>query len=752
MLPCGIILIAATAIRLPAAQAASPRTVLAVYCSAEEVPANRARDEAIRRALRSRPHEPVEYFAEYLESDRVPEREASLALREYIGRKYRGQRIDLVLAITDAALQFVLRHRQALFPAAPIVYQGSLIPDAGVRDAGPGLTGVVSGAGFGETVDLALKLHPSTTRVFVIAKRPEVPIESLRAELRLFERRTTVTYLTAGSVSDLMRAVAVVPETSVILYVRHSDTAAWHDSAEVARVVTEASRAPVYVAADGHLGTGAVGGVVQTTEALATRIGEISRQVLDGTPPTAIPIEHAPLVPTFDWRQLRRWGIDDGLLPAGSVIRFRELTTWERHRTAILAVLTVLLVQSGLIATLLFERRTRLRSQVALRESEERTGIAGVSLGVGFWTWEPDDDRLWITRQCAWLLGTDSKKPLSLDAFLDAVRPHFGESARHAFERAVMSGTAYDGEWPVAREDGSVRWIAAATRPSVDSRGRRHVTGVLMDVTARKGAELQAEEQRRELAHLGRVAMLGEMSAALAHELRQPLMAIRSYAQGSLRLIAGRPPALEKLRQSLEAILRAEKHAGGVIDRARALLKREEPRSEELDVNDIVRETLELASVELHGGAVAPTTHLARGLPTVSGDRIELQQVLMNVLMNAYDAMTRMAAHDRRLVVTTSSHEGEVHVRVSDSGPGIAADRIERVFDPFVTTKQDGLGLGLAICRSIVRSHGGEIRAFNNPGGGSTFDISLPRTSPDLACGGNTGAETGEPLSSHRGG
>ena len=396
----------------------------------------------------------------------------------------------------------------------------------------------------------------------------------------------------------------------------------------------------------------------------------------------------------------------------------------------IIVTVFVLLLQSGLIVALLLERRSRRRSQMALRESEERAEIAGVSLGVGFWTWQPESDHVWTTRQCAWLLGSAIGKRLTLSAFLDAVKPQIGEAGYDAFERAVRDSTPFDGEWPVELS-GSVRWIAAATRPSADSRGRRHVTGVLMDVTARRTAELLAAEQQRELLHLSRAAMLGEMSGALAHELRQPLMAILSYAQGARRLTANPRPDLDQVRHSLDAIIKADRHAGGVIDRLHTMLKRTDRQPEPVDVNEAVREILDLVSLELRARAVASVNHLAADLPKILADRIQVQQVLMNVILNACDAMSQVAPAYRQLAVTTSSDGHQIQILVRDTGPGIPDANIHRVFEPFVTTKVNGLGLGLAICRSIVRAHGGEIRASNNPEGGSTFQISLPRVPRD---------------------
>jgi C4-dicarboxylate-specific signal transduction histidine kinase len=276
------------------------------------------------------------------------------------------------------------------------------------------------------------------------------------------------------------------------------------------------------------------------------------------------------------------------------------------------------------------------------------------------------------------------------------------------------------------------------------------VTGVLLDVTTRKAAELLAAEQHRALAQLSRAAMLGEMSGALAHELRQPLMAILSYAQGVRRLIEQPSRDRDKVLHGLDAIVKADKHAGGVLDRVRALLKRSDPQPEPLDINRTIRETLELASLEIRARVVASVTHLAGDLPKNLGDRVQLQQVLMNVILNACDAMTEVIPAHRWLSVTTLLDDEQIQILVRDAGPGIRQHDIDRVFEPFVTTKQGGLGLGLAICRSIVRAHGGEIRAFNNPEGGSTFQISLPRISGDANCGMNAHDESEDPVAAYR--
>jgi len=713
------------------ATARAPRTVLAIHWSTEDFPSSALTDATIRNLLTADSNAPIDYNAEYLESDRFPEEQAMHALRDYIKEKFEGRRIELVIAIAEPALEFALRFRGDLFPDAPIVYSGLSERPPQIRNEGGGLTGVLSGAGYAATAALALKLHPLTEQVFIVAQAPNYDLEELvRADLRSLRLRVRLTFIREAETSRLVASVRAVPGRSVILYVRSSydEPAKVLTPTQMARLVGQASPVPVYGVWSAYIESGVVGGIVPDVVGIATKVANMARRILDGTPAQDIPVEHAAVVPMFDWRELRRWGISERSLPAGSVVLFRSPSIWEQYWPAIIGILSVLVLQSALIVALLFERRTRRRSQRALRESEERVEIAGVTLGVGFWTWEPESDRVWTTRQCAWLLDSEIGRPLPLRTFLDALRPQIGEPAEDAFERAIRSGMPFDGEWPIRHHGGPVRWIAAAVRPSADSRGRRPVTGVLLDVTDRKNGELVSAEQRRELAHLNRVAMLGEVSGVLAHELRQPLMAIRGYAQGSLRLIDnGDRLDTTKVREGLEAIVRAEERADVVIERARTLLKRSDPQMKEVDVNDLVRETLELASIELDARAVSAVTLVDGDQSSVLGDRIELEQVLMNLLLNACDAMAGIAPARRTVTLTTRCDADHVQILVRDAGTGIAPDCIDRLFEPFVTTKRDGLGLGLAICRSIVQAHRGTIQAVNHPEGGSTFQVFLPR-------------------------
>jgi C4-dicarboxylate-specific signal transduction histidine kinase len=264
--------------------------------------------------------------------------------------------------------------------------------------------------------------------------------------------------------------------------------------------------------------------------------------------------------------------------------------------------------------------------------------------------------------------------------------------------------------------------------PLRDARGT--ITGAICcfnDITERKRVEVEVQQQRQMLTHLTRVATLGELLGALAHDLNQPLTSILSNAQAALRSLAGERVDPADMRDILTDIVAADRRAAEAIRRVRALLRNGEAPLQAVDVNEATSEVLRLAHNELIAHGVAVTTHLTPGLPRVWGDRVGLQQVLLNLIVNACDAMRLDEPVHRQLTVATA-HDGEgaVQVAITDHGVGIPVDGLERVFEPFFTSKERGLGLGLAICRSIVTAHGGRMWATNNAERGATFHFILP--------------------------
>lgn len=259
-----------------------------------------------------------------------------------------------------------------------------------------------------------------------------------------------------------------------------------------------------------------------------------------------------------------------------------------------------------------------------------------------------------------------------------------------------------------------------------------YVLATIVDISERLRIEQEAAEQRDELAHLSRVALLGEISGSFAHELNQPLTAILSNAQAALRFLGRESPDLGEVRESLVRIVENDKRASEVIRRLRAMLRKEHINHQELEINEVVQDVLHLIDSDVAKRDVTVILELASDLPTIRGDRIQLQQVLLNLVINACDAMDETEAAGRTLTVRTQCAPGPaIEVSVSDTGRGIPPENLERIFTPFVTSKTEGMGIGLAVCRTIISAHGGNLRATNNPSRGATLHFVLPSTRAD---------------------
>jgi nitrogen-specific signal transduction histidine kinase len=307
----------------------------------------------------------------------------------------------------------------------------------------------------------------------------------------------------------------------------------------------------------------------------------------------------------------------------------------------------------------------------------------------------------------------------------EALPPAVSEPLVRAFARVSASDVPEKVEYALESDNAERFYEASVVRCDGDK-----ILSIVRDITERRRAELETDAQRRELAHLSRVAMLGELSGALAHELSQPLTAVLSNAQAARRFLDREPLDREQLRGALDDIIRNDRRAGTVIDRLRALLRKEDIARQPVDVNEVAREVIDLAYGELVSRRITVKSAFAPAIPRVLGDRVQLQQVVLNLLLNACDAMNSAHATERYLALSTAAGERFVELVVSDRGPGIPDGQLERVFEPFVTFHEQGLGLGLAISRSIVTAHGGSIRAENNADVGATFRCLLPIAAP----------------------
>ncbi|MGA7863999.1 MAG: ATP-binding protein, partial [Stellaceae bacterium] len=277
----------------------------------------------------------------------------------------------------------------------------------------------------------------------------------------------------------------------------------------------------------------------------------------------------------------------------------------------------------------------------------------------------------------------------------------------------------------IVHPDGEIREIQSIGHPVFGAPG--HVVefvGTVMDVTERR----RAEEERQALAHANRITTMGQLTASIAHEVNQPIAAVVTNAQAALRWLNMQPSDPEEVRQALDRIVSNGRRAGDVIGRIRALVTKTPPRKDRLDINDTIREVVALTGSELHRNGTSLQTQLADRLPLVRGDRIELQQVMLNLVLNAIEAMSRSHEGSRELLISTEQDGANgVRIAVRDWGPGLKPESLDRLFDAFYTTKPDGMGMGLSICRSIIEAHGGRVWASPNIPQGAVFQFILPQ-------------------------
>ena len=302
--------------------------------------------------------------------------------------------------------------------------------------------------------------------------------------------------------------------------------------------------------------------------------------------------------------------------------------------------------------------------------------------------------------------------------------PEWLDSTAGALKEISTTGAAQPYEKEYLRKDGS-RVPVLIGAAALDQRGDQVVTFVL-DLTERKRVEGAARQMQLELAHANRVATMGQLSASIAHEVKQPIGAVSLYAEIALRWLGRQPPELEKVRQALANIVRDNRRAGDVVGRISDLIKKAPSRKDRLEINGAILEVIEVTRGEAVKNGVSVQTDLAQGLPLIEGDRVQLQQVILNLIMNAVEAMSDVGEGARELLISTGKAEPDgVLVRVRDSGPGLAPATLERVFDAFYTTKSGGLGMGLSICRSIIEAHGGRLWASANVPRGATFEFTV---------------------------
>ena len=518
-----------------------------------------------------------------------------------------GPKPDLIMTTGGPAALFARKYRQQLFPDTPLLFAS--VDERFLRDPlADNETAVAVRLDYPSFVDDILQLRPQTRQIFMIMGSGQLGQSwhrELETQFKRFGDRVTFVWSDDLSFAEILRRTASLPPDAAIFYFTFgtdASGAAYADDRVLADIHASAS-APLFGVHSPYLGHGVVGGRMLSIDDLARRTADVANRLLNGAPPESIRLP--PQVrgqPIFDWRELQRWGIPESRLPPGSVVLYRGPSLWSEYRATVLSAAGVLIVQSLLIAGLLYQRRARRRAEI------------------------------------------DSRRNLALAA--DA--------------------------------------------------NRRQTMSVLTN--------------------------------SIAHEVGQPLSAMIHNAQALQMMINANRATSDTIGEILGDIRSQGVRATQIIDRHRTMLRSHQLDKKPIDLHAVVNESLALVAHDLRARRIETSVNLSSDPCTVSGDQVLLQQVLVNLVMNAMDAMAETSPARRQVAISTEVKAANVAVSVRDTGTGLPAHLDGTLFTPFVTTKSHGLGIGLTIARTIVEGHGGTIEAHNNSEGGATFTVTLPRT------------------------
>jgi C4-dicarboxylate-specific signal transduction histidine kinase len=398
---------------------------------------------------------------------------------------------------------------------------------------------------------------------------------------------------------------------------------------------------------------------------------------------------------------------------------------------------------------LLIQRRRNRLAENLLRESEERMTFTAASANIGLWQFDQKTDELWATEHCRSLFGLASDVPLTRTTFMTAIHPDDHEIAIALLRAIPNADRSAVTDVRVVPSNNQARWIRILARSRPDNRDApNQSSGIFVDITEQKTAEGEATLHRQKVAHLkrageraARLMSMHAMSASIAHEISQPLGAMVANSDAALLWLAETPPNVNKARTSVERVASDGHRASGVIASLRGLYRKDASEKAPLDVNKLIGEVLAIEREELQNNRISVKLDLAGVIALVFADRLQLQQVILNLIVNAVGAMSSVTDRPRELRVTSAVHEsGDVLISIEDSGTGVDREKMDTIFEPFFTTKSSGMGLGLWICRTIIESHNGRLTASPGIDHGSVFQVALP--------GGNAAANEQEALES----
>ena len=707
-----------------------PQRVLMIYSFGRDFAPFDEMVSRFRTELARQPHRPVEFVEASLEMARFDGADKDGPLLDFLKAIFDGHAPDLIVPVGAPAAMFCHRHRAELFPQTPSLIVGA--DKRRLQELGVGEASVAVGTDLSLAVLLEniLGVLPETRHIHLLMGTSPLERfwdEELKREWPALAPQVTFHWHSDQSVGQMCATLRQLPEHSAIFVAILNRDAAGipHLQESALAAIHEVAGAPTFGCVEGQFGLGIVGGRLLPMKQVGEAAARAGAELLAGRPPSEVRGTMLPMAdPVYDWRELQRWGIPESRLPVGSTVLFRPPGLWQTHRTAVLVAAAVIAVQTLLILLLMAARRRARESDAGLRLTAEAASLGLWDRQIG------GPEEIHASPEWRAIFGLPVRGLIRTEDVFRRIHPDDLPAVRDSIEQAVREGRNYDLEHRIVLPDGTVRWVTSRGRADRAAHGQGGRTrGVSMDITARKLAEAEVSRQRGELAHLSRVASLGELSGALAHELNQPLGSILSNAQAALRMLAREPADLDEVREILADIVSEDRRAGDVIKRLRALLKRGETLAQPLDINECIDEVLALVRAELVARGVSVVRDLAANLPPVTADRVQIQQVFLNLVANACDAMDARPADSRTLTLRSLTSGDGIHVEVRDTGPGFQ-EPSECLFQPFHSTKSKGLGMGLAICRTIMDAHHGRLWAEPCPEGGAVFHLVFPAVPP----------------------
>lgn len=656
-------------------------------------------------------------------------------LHDLYSYKYKDHEPDLIIPILNAAVDLVFEYGDIFNPDIPIVFGGVEKQFMDQKTIPPNTTGYFTDISYKETLDLALSLHPETENVFIVGGAGliiEKWLNSLREEYKEYEDRYTLSYLTGLPMSSLLHELRNLPKKSIIISLPILLDGAGKEFVgnESLKIITQAATAPVYTFWDITLGTGVTGGYMSSFEREGRKVASLGVQVLNGQQPIDIPITQvAKSEYMFDWRQLKRWSIREAQLPAGSIVLFEEFTLWDTYRSQIIGAFVLLALLLMIISRLISQKRTLYlaKDELLLAKQKYRT-VADHTYDWEYWQ-TPDDMMQYVSPSCKRICDYTAEELIKNPALLRII---ILPEDQWIWDKHTCGD--HDTEknkiivFRILRPDGEVRWIEHVCQPVFDHQGiYQGKRASNRDITEREFYKAQTHQLQSDLAHMDRLVSLNTLTSAVAHEINQPLAAMRSYAQAAIRFLNTDTPDYENISKALNGIVEDNKRAAAVVNRLRGLVKKGKVQKEFVEVNSAINGVVSLLASEFILKDIFIKKNLQPQPLVVFFDLIQLQQVIINLFTNAFDAIESLPADERTITIsTTLENENSAIVTISDSGNGIRPELMETIFDPFETTKPKGIGIGLSICKSILEEHGGKILVDNTKNGGAVFSLILP--------------------------